>query len=173
MKNKVAYFLICFGAGFISCQTPINTSSINSNKSFMTTPIIKSETEWKQQLSPEQYNILRLKGTEQPGTGKYYAHSEKGIYTCAGCGSELFNSDQKFDSHCGWPSFDNNIAGGDRVKQIKDFSHGMIRTEIVCVNCGGHLGHIFNDGPTPSGQRYCVNSLSLNFKPTLLDSSKK
>ena len=96
--------------------------------------------------------------------GGYNEHKEKGWYTCRGCGQELFSSDQKFDSHCGWPSFDGELGGGDRIKKVKDFSHGMIRTEIVCANCGGHLGHLFDDGPTESGQRYCVNSLSLGFK---------
>ena len=127
--------------------------------------IKKTDAEWKKELTPEQYHVLREKGTERPGTGEYNDHHEKGVYVCAGCGTELFTSEQKFDSHCGWPSFDNNIAGGDRVKQMKDFSYGMIRTEIVCAKCGGHLGHIFDDGPTATGNRYCVNSLSLKFIP--------
>lgn len=125
----------------------------------------KSESEWRKQLTPEQYYVLREKGTERPGTGEYNNHFEKGYYTCAGCGQELFSNEQKFDSHCGWPSFDGELGGGDRIKKVKDFSHGMIRTEIVCAKCGGHLGHLFDDGPTASGQRYCVNSLSLGFKP--------
>ncbi len=153
-----------------SCQTPANTNTNTTNASpekqkNMSKAIQKTEEEWKKTLSPEQYYVLREKGTERPGTGEYNHHSEAGTYACAGCGTELFTSDQKFDSHCGWPSFDNNIAGGDRVKQIPDYSHGMIRTEIVCANCGGHLGHIFDDGPTATGQRYCVNSLSLKFIP--------
>lgn len=139
----------------------------------METNFNKTDEEWKKILSPEQYEILRKKGTEYPNTGKYNHFSEKGTYACAGCGTELFTSEQKFDSHCGWPSFDNNIAGGDRVKQIPDFSHGMIRTEIVCAKCGGHLGHIFDDGPTATGQRYCVNSLSLKFIPAKENSSEK
>jgi len=152
----------------VSCQTPANTNTTNTSpekQKTMSKAIQKTEEEWKKTLSPEQYHVLREKGTERPGTGEYNHHSEAGTYACAGCGTELFTSDQKFDSHCGWPSFDNNIAGGDRVKQIPDYSHGMIRTEIVCANCGGHLGHIFDDGPTATGQRYCVNSLSLKFIP--------
>lgn len=119
---------------------------------------------WKNKLTPEQYYILRDKGTERPFTGALLSNKDKGIYTCAGCGNELFTDEMKFDSHCGWPSFDREIVGG-KIKQTKDKSHGMIRTEITCAACGGHLGHIFNDGPTDTGMRYCVNSLSMNFKP--------
>jgi methionine-R-sulfoxide reductase len=146
-----------------SCQTATDSKKSDNTIKPMDTNYNKTDAEWKKTLTPEQYEILRKKGTEAPGTGEYNHHTEKGVYTCAGCGTELFTSEQKFDSHCGWPSFDNNIAGGDRVKQVKDFSHGMIRTEIVCAKCGGHLGHIFDDGPTATGQRYCVNSLSLKF----------
>lgn len=139
----------------------------------METSVNKTDAEWKKILTPEQYDILRLKGTEYPGTGKYNKHFEKGYYVCAGCGAGLFSSEQKFDSHCGWPSFDGELGGGDRVKKVKDFSHGMIRTEIVCARCGGHLGHIFDDGPTDSGLRYCVNSLSLGFKPAADSTTEK
>jgi methionine-R-sulfoxide reductase len=125
--------------------------------------IVKSDAEWKQQLSPEQYYILRQKGTERPYTGKLLMNKEEGVYKCAGCGAVLFTSDSKFDSHCGWPSFDREIGEG-RIKKIKDTSHGMIRTEITCAKCDGHLGHIFDDGPTDTGLRYCVNSLSLEFE---------
>lgn len=124
----------------------------------------KTDKEWKESLSPEQYHVLREKGTERPFTGKYNMHFEKGIYKCAGCGVQLFNDSQKFESHCGWPSFDAELGNGDRVKKIRDTTFGMIRTEIVCANCGGHLGHIFDDGPTQTGQRYCVNSLSIDFE---------
>lgn len=125
----------------------------------------KTDKEWKEMLSPEQYHVLREKGTERPFTGKYNLHFEKGIYTCAGCGTELFSDQQKFESHCGWPSFDAELGAGDRIKKIRDTAFGMIRTEIVCANCGGHLGHVFDDGPTETGQRYCVNSLSIDFNP--------
>lgn len=123
--------------------------------------IEKSEKEWKTQLSEDQYRVLRDKGTERPHTGAYNLHFEKGAYVCAGCHQPLFESDSKFDAHCGWPSFDKSIKG--TVEYVLDKTHGMIRTEIVCSNCGGHLGHVFNDGPTETGTRYCVNSLSLDF----------
>lgn len=122
----------------------------------------KSESDWKKELSPDQYRILREKGTERPFTGEYNTHYENGIYSCAGCGSELYRSETKFDSGCGWPSFDEEIDGA--IERRRDTTHGMIRTEIMCANCGGHLGHVFNDGPTATGIRHCVNSLSLDFK---------
>jgi methionine-R-sulfoxide reductase len=124
----------------------------------------RSEEEWKKILSTEQYYVLREKGTERPFTGKFNLNKENGIYTCAACGNELFTSEMKFDSHCGWPSFDREILGG-KIKTAKDISHGMIRTEIMCASCGSHLGHLFDDGPTDTGMRYCVNSLSLGFLP--------
>ena len=157
-------------AGFFSCQTPGGSAAENLNNhkdslTAMDTSGQKTDAEWRAILTPEQYEVLRNKGTERPGTGEFNNHFEKGFYTCAACGTELFSSDQKFDSHCGWPSFDGELGGGDKVKKVKDYSHGMIRTEIVCAKCGGHLGHLFDDGPTATGQRYCVNSLSLGFKP--------
>ncbi|UOB18248.1 peptide-methionine (R)-S-oxide reductase MsrB [Abyssalbus ytuae] len=123
----------------------------------------KTEEQWQEQLSNEEYKILRQKGTEFPHTGKYNLHFENGIYKCKGCGTQLFESNHKFESGCGWPSFDNAIEG--TVEYIKDTSHGMIRTEIVCAVCGGHLGHVFNDGSTQTGLRYCVNSASIHFEP--------
>ena len=131
----------------------------------METSYKKTDEEWKKQLTPEQYHVLREKGTERPHVGKYTLTVDKGIYTCAGCGTELFTSDQKLTSECGWPSFDSELGKGEKITKIKDTSYGMIRTEIVCTKCGGHLGHIFDDGPTKTGMRYCVNSLSLDFKP--------
>lgn len=125
--------------------------------------IEKSEEEWKKILSPEQYHVLREKGTERPFTGKYYLHNEKGIYYCAACGEELFTSDTKFDAGCGWPSFFEAIDSS-KITYTRDTSHGMIRTEITCSKCGGHLGHVFDDGPNPTGLRYCVNSASIEFK---------
>lgn len=124
--------------------------------------IQRSEREWKEVLTPEQFAILRQKGTDRPFTGKYYRTTDDGVYHCAGCGAKLFTSDMKFDSDCGWPSFDKAMEGGT-IKTQEDLSHGMIRTEILCAKCGGHLGHLFNDGPTKTGLRYCVNSTSLNF----------
>ncbi len=123
--------------------------------------IEKTEEEWKEKLSPEQYRVLRQKGTEAPHTGEYNLHFENGEYQCAACGEQLFESDAKFESGCGWPSFDNAIDG--KVEYIQDRTFGMIRTEILCSNCGSHLGHVFDDGPTETGQRYCVNSASINF----------
>ena len=120
--------------------------------------------EWKLTLSPEQYKVLRECGTEPPFTGKYVHHKENGIYVCAGCGNELFSSDTKFESGSGWPSFWDQMSK-DAIEMRVDKSHGMKRIEIICKKCGGHLGHVFDDGPNPTGLRYCVNSLSLDFKP--------
>jgi len=125
--------------------------------------IEKSEEEWKKELSPEEYRILREKGTERAFTGKYNLHFEGGMYKCKACGNELFRSDSKFESGCGWPSFDNQVSE-DAVITERDTSLGMVRTEILCGNCGSHLGHVFNDGPTETGLRYCVNSASIYFK---------
>ncbi|MFX1329591.1 MAG: peptide-methionine (R)-S-oxide reductase MsrB [Promethearchaeota archaeon] len=121
-----------------------------------------SKDEWKNRLTKKQYEVLREKGTEPPFTGKYWNHHEKGIYKCAGCGQPLFSSDKKFDSGTGWPSFDQPIDEVN-VEEKLDTSHGMTRTEVLCSKCGGHLGHVFNDGPKTTGCRYCINSNSLNF----------
>ena len=125
--------------------------------------VVKSEGEWKEGLSPTQYHILREKGTERAFTGKYWKHKENGTYVCAGCGQELFHSDTKFDSGTGWPSF-YKAVDKDKVELRNDDSYGMHRVEVVCRRCGGHLGHVFDDGPEPTGQRYCINSESLDFK---------
>lgn len=124
--------------------------------------IEKSEEEWLRLLGPEKYRILRGKGTEFAHSGSYNLHFDKGTYVCGACGEPLFVSDSKFNSHCGWPSFDESIPG--KVEYVKDTSHGMLRTEILCATCGSHLGHVFDDGPTQTGQRYCVNSLSIDFR---------
>ncbi len=127
--------------------------------------VAKSDEEWRAELTPEQYRVLRQAGTEYPFTGQYWKHKEDGTYTCAGCGAVLFNSNTKFDSHCGWPSFF-EAAAPDTVELKSDHSHGMTRIEVLCKSCGGHLGHIFDDAPqTPTGQRYCINSASLKFQP--------
>jgi methionine-R-sulfoxide reductase len=168
MKKIISTSLVLFAVNLVSCQTPVSKQETTKQQPATimdTQKVNKTDAEWKAELTPEQYEVLRNKGTERPGTGVYLDHKEKGWYTCAACGTELFSSDQKFDSHCGWPSFDGELGGGEKVKKVQDFSHGMIRTEIVCAKCGGHLGHLFDDGPTESGLRYCVNSLSLGFKP--------
>ena len=122
-----------------------------------------SKDEWKKKLTKEQYKVLREKGTEPAFTGKYWNQHEKGVYKCAGCGTPLFSSDTKFESGSGWPSFYEPIDEA-KVQEEKDTSHGMVRTEVLCKNCGGHLGHVFNDGPKPTGCRYCINSISLDFE---------
>jgi peptide-methionine (R)-S-oxide reductase len=123
--------------------------------------VMKTEDEWREELSPEQYEVLRRKGTEPPFTGRYVHTKDDGMYRCAGCGAELFGSDAKFESGTGWPSFTEQAVAAN-VETHMDFSHGMIRTEVRCKRCGGHLGHVFNDGPGPNGLRYCINSAALD-----------
>lgn len=124
--------------------------------------IEKTEEEWQAGLTPEQYSVMRQQGTESPFSGKYVHEKGKGIYVCAACGQALFSSDAKFDSGTGWPSFVQALPGS--VEHKEDASHGMRRTEIVCAKCGAHLGHVFDDGPTTTGKRYCVNSVCLDFE---------
>ena len=129
-----------------------------------TAPVVKSDAEWKAQLDPLAYNVLREKGTERAFSGKYHDNKKTGIYSCAGCGLTLFSSETKFDSGTGWPSF---YAPLDKthVEEDEDVSYGMKRVEVLCRRCGGHLGHVFDDGPRPTGLRYCMNSVSLTFEP--------
>ncbi len=141
-----------------------NKSSNNQSAASPVYPMKKSDQEWKEVLTSEQYYILREKGTEKPFSGRLLLTKEKGIYKCSACGNPLFSSEGKFDAHCGWPSFDREISAGSITTAI-DHSHGMMRTEIMCAKCGGHLGHVFDDGPTKTGKRYCVNSISLEFIP--------
>lgn len=125
--------------------------------------LVKTDEEWKNELTPEEYRVLREKGTERAFTGKFNVHKEEGVYTCAACGNELFSSDSKYDSGSGWPSYFKPISE-DAIAEVPDNSHGWNRTEVLCGRCGGHLGHVFNDGPQPTGLRYCVNSVSLDFE---------
>ena len=151
--KKICILLLIFASSVISAQET-NT---------MKKKVTKTDQEWKEILSPQQYYVLREKGTDRPGDGGYTNHFEKGTYHCAACDAQLFESGTKYESHCGWPSFDDAIKGS--VEYVSDKSLGMIRTEIICTNCGGHLGHIFDDGPADTtGKRYCVNTTSIRFE---------
>ncbi|MBL8963436.1 MAG: peptide-methionine (R)-S-oxide reductase MsrB [Phycisphaeraceae bacterium] len=142
-----------------SQEQPVNNRASDAGQ---VTRLVKTEQEWKAQLTPEQYYILREKGTERAFTGKYWNTKTPGRYACAACGEILFTSDQKFDSGCGWPSFYEKAGA---IDEHADTSHGMVRTEVTCARCGGHLGHVFNDGPQPTGLRYCINSASIDHRP--------
>lgn len=160
----IAVLFILINKDFIrgknnSIEQPDSTKQSGEN---MDDKIVKSEDEWKKELTPEQFRILRQKGTERAFTGKYWDNFEYGTYVCAGCGTELFESDTKFESGCGWPSYFEPIDSS-RIIYKEDRSFGMIRTEVMCAKCGGHLGHVFDDGPPPTGLRYCINSESMKF----------
>lgn len=166
MKNLIL-LLVCV-LTLTSCQgqqkkADKKTTEKSSAKTEKFT-VTKTDDEWRTQLSPEQYDVLRNKATERPFTGEYDEFFEKGMYVCAACGNPLFKSDNKYNSHCGWPSFDQAIKGS--VIYEHDKSYGMERTEVMCARCGGHLGHVFDDGPAKTtGQRYCTNSVSIKFIP--------
>lgn len=170
--NKILLIFVIL-ISFVSCKSQVKTEK-NTEKEMKKEHIFsfnKTDEEWKQILSDEEYYVMRQAGTERPGTGKYNLHFEDGTYKCNACGEPLFESDTKFNAHCGWPSFDKAIPG--KVVERLDKSHGMIRMEILCANCGSHLGHVFNDGPTETGLRYCVNSVSLDFEKGEKESEAK
>jgi peptide-methionine (R)-S-oxide reductase len=157
MKHTFVFCIaICFSATACAQQA-------NQTKPVMEFEVVKTESEWRSQLDPEQFRILREKGTERPYTGDLYYETGDGIYACAGCDNLLFKSDTKFDARCGWPSFYAPISE-NAIRELPDYTHGMIRTEVVCGKCGGHLGHVFEDGPAPTGLRYCINSVSMEFQ---------
>jgi len=161
MRRLILIIVVFF---VFSCNVKSQNDQKMSEKNAMPEyEVNKSDEEWKQILTPVEFQILREKGTEYAFTGEYYKHKEEGTYVCAGCGNELFTSDSKYDSGCGWPSFYEPL-NEEKIGEFEDRSHGMVRTEIVCNKCGGHLGHVFPDGPKPTGLRYCVNSASLDFK---------
>jgi peptide-methionine (R)-S-oxide reductase len=141
-----------------------DTTTAAARLTVMTEKVQKSEQEWREELTPEQYHVLREKGTERAFTGKYHDAKEPGTYRCAGCGAELFRSDTKFESGTGWPSF-YEPTSSDAVDTDRDWSLLVPRTEVLCANCGGHLGHVFGDGPQPTGMRYCINSCALELDP--------
>tara|TARA_Y100000991_G_scaffold23146_1_gene14836 strand:- start:3883 stop:4368 length:486 start_codon:yes stop_codon:yes gene_type:complete len=159
MKKFIIFILLLFSWSNLAVSQNKNVKK--ENKIIMK-KIEKSDEEWRKILNEEEFRVLRQKGTEYPHSGKYNLHFDNGVYNCNGCNTPLFKSNQKFESNCGWPSFDDAIDGS--IKYVDDYSHNMKRTEILCVNCGGHLGHVFNDGPTETGLRYCVNSVSIDFK---------
>ncbi len=170
MNTKIFLFTLFFSTFLFACNNSKQLSTDNGLNTNLTQNTMtnkdslpKTDAEWKAKLSEEEYHVLREKGTERPYSGEYETNWDSGTYVCKGCGIELFSSTTKFDAGCGWPSFYKSIDSS-KVKEITDNSHGMRRIEVVCANCGGHLGHVFNDGPEPTGLRYCINSVSLGFE---------
>ncbi len=161
--KSIPFIVLILSLGLNACgQQSTSVKEEKKDSTMATFEVVKSESEWKSQLDDEQFRVLRQKGTEAPFSGKYYYENDQGVYCCAGCNNPLFKSDTKFDAGCGWPSFYEPITP-TAVKENKDISHGMVRTEVVCGKCGGHLGHVFNDSPEqPTGLRYCINSVSID-----------
>jgi len=162
MKNAILALVLIFSLS--SCNGQKKQTIKTTSPSEQKLKVVKTEEQWKKELTAEQYNVLREKGTERPFSGEYVDNFQKGKYVCAACGNLLFNSDSKFHSDCGWPSFDKAVKGS--VTYVNDNSFGMTRTEVNCANCGGHLGHVFDDGPKETtGQRFCTNSVAVSFIP--------
>lgn len=157
------FAMLCISFSACAQQQGNNNKNMKTTATMDTFEIKKSDDEWRKLLSPVQFNILRENGTERPFTGKYDDLFEEGTYYCAACGTELFTSKTKYNSGCGWPAFYEPSLNKNIVEK-KDYSHGMVRTEVLCAKCGGHLGHIFTDGPKPTGLRYCINSGALRFE---------
>lgn len=171
LSSKMYHLLISITIIFFTTSACGQNSNIGSEKGKeMHSPNSKSDKEWKEVLTKDQYNVLREKGTERPFTGEYWNHFEKGVYKCAACDEVLFESDTKFDAGCGWPSFYKAIDKS-KILEKDDYTLGMHRIEVMCKNCGGHLGHVFPDGPEPTGLRYCINSVSIKFEK--VDSTAK
>jgi peptide-methionine (R)-S-oxide reductase len=164
------------GCNAAPTNSPAARNDLTNPNSTMTFPLQRTEAEWRKLLTPEQYHVLREAGTERAFTGQYWDTKTPGEYRCAACGEILFTSGDKFDSHCGWPSF-SEVAAQGKVIERKDTTYGMVRTEVLCANCGSHLGHVFDDGPGPKGLRYCINSASLALAgtnaPTVKPADKK
>lgn len=166
MKYKIASVSLLVVAAVFACGRGTEAAPTKKSQKRglpVSQKIIKSEADWQKILTPEQFYILRKQGTERPFTGKYHDHHDKGTYVCAACGTPLFESSKKFESGTGWPSFYEPVKS-EHVEELSDTSHGMVRVEVRCGKCGGHLGHVFDDGPKPTGLRYCINSAALDFK---------